>query len=222
MRRIADIFAAAAERESVSSGDRNSSVSLDWVDRYTPIAQVLHWLTAVLMLVAVVLAWIFMEMPDTARDRFAFITLHKSVGQTIFLLAVVRLIWRKRHPPPLMAGRLARWEARAARWNHWLLYGIMILMPLSGYILATAAARPSPYFWLFYWPQPPLVPAVAHAALRIHLLGQYFVYAFVGLHILGAGWHVAVRRDATLNRMLPSQVAKPVGLAGVGRPVIGE
>ena len=222
MSRREEVFAAAAEREGVISGDRNTPASANGVERYTPTAQVLHWLTAFLMLAAVVLAWIFMEMPETASDRFTYITLHKSFGQTIFLLAVFRLIWRKRHPPPLMTARLAWWEARAARWSHWLLYGIMILMPLSGYILATAAARPSPYFWLFYWPQPPLVPAVAHAALRVHLIGQYFVYAFVGLHILGAGWHVAVRRDATLSRMLPAPAAKAAGSAHLGRPVIGE
>ena len=57
--------------------------------------------------------------------------------------------------------------------NHWLLYAIMILMPLTGYVLATAAARPSPYFWLFYWPQPAVSRVVAHAALRAHLVGQY-------------------------------------------------
>jgi cytochrome b561 len=160
------------------------------------------------MLVAVVLAWIFLAMPDTAEDRFTYITFHKSIGQTIFLLAVFRLVWRKRHPPPSMAGRLAQWEARVALWSHWLLYGIMILMPLSGYILATAAARPSPYFWLFYWPQPPLIPGLAHTALRAHLIGQFFVYAFVGLHMLAVGWHVAVRRDATLDQMIPPQTAK--------------
>ena len=211
MRRFEADPGAPAERDDVGPDDR-----------YTPTAQALHWLTAVLMLVAVVLAWIFMEMPATAWDRFTYITLHKSVGQTIFLLAVFRLIWRARHPPPSMAGRLARWEARAARSSHWLLYGIMIVMPLSGYILSTAAARPSPYFWLFYWPQPPLVPALAHAALSVHLVGQFFVYAFVGLHILGAGWHVAVRRDATLDRMLPPPAAKPGVPAHLGRPIIGE
>ena len=173
--------------------------------RYTAVAQSLHWVTAVLMLAAVVLAWVFMAMPDAAVGRFGLITLHKSVGQTIFCLAVFRLAWRRLHPPPAMDGRLARWEARSARWNHWLLYGIMLVMPLSGYILATAAARPSPYFWLFYVPQPPLMPALAHAALRVHLIGQFLVYAFVALHVLGAGWHVIVRRDATLDRMLPEQ-----------------
>jgi cytochrome b561 len=191
-------------------------------NRYTPVAQALHWLTAVLMLVAVVVGWIFMAMPATAVDRFTTITLHKSVGQTIFILAVVRLIWRRRHPPPPMMGRLSRWEEYAARWNHWLLYGVMIVMPLSGIILSTAAARPSPYFWLFYWPQPPLVPAVAHAALSIHLVGQFFVYVFVGLHILGAGWHVAVRRDATLDRMLPPPAAVPIRSAQPRRAVIGK
>ncbi len=181
----------------------------DRMERYTPVAQALHWLTAVLMLTAVVLAWVFMAMPNAAGSRFALITLHKSIGQTIFFLAVFRQIWRYRHPPPLMNGRFTRWEACAAWWNHWLLYAIMILMPLSGYILATVAARPSPYFWLFYWPQPSHIPVLAHAALRVHLIGQFFVYAFVGLHILGAGWHVLVRRDGTLDRMLPSQDQKP-------------
>lgn len=222
MRRPAETFVMAAERDDVHPDGPVTPASPDPLERYTPIAQVLHWLTALLMLVAVVLAWIFMEMPDTAGDRFIFITLHKSMGQTILLLAVFRLFWRKRHPPPLMNGRFARWEARVAWWNHWLLYGIMILMPLSGTILATAAARPSPYFWLFYWPQPPLIPALAHAALRIHLIGQFFVYAFVGLHVLGAGWHVAVRRDAALDRMLPSQDGNPAGPANFRRLTLDE
>ena len=158
-----------------------------------------------LFLAAVVLAWVFMAMPAAAPGRFVYITLHKSFGQTLFLLAVFRLIWRRLHPPP-MNGRIAVWEARIARVNHWLLYAIMILMPLTGYILAVAAPRPSPYFWLFYWPQPTLSRAVTHAALRAHLIGQFFVYAFVGLHLSAVVWHVVIRRDGTLERMLPAQI----------------
>jgi cytochrome b561 len=175
------------------------------IGRYTPLAQALHWITAVLMLAMVILAWVFMSEADQAGGRFIYITLHKSLGQTIFVLAVFRLVWRGLHPPPAMAGRIAHWELAAARCSHWLLYAIMLVMPISGYILATAAARPSPYFWLFYWPQPTLTPDVARAALRIHLAGQYGLYAFVGLHVLATVWHVAVRRDAVLERMLPPQ-----------------
>lgn len=175
------------------------------IGRYTPLAQALHWITAVLMLAMVILAWVFMSEPDQASDRFTYITLHKSLGQTIFFLALLRLVWRRLHPPPAMAGRIAHWELVAARCSHWLLYAIMLAMPVSGYILATAAAKPSPYFWLFYWPQPALPPDIARAALRVHLAGQYALYALVGLHVLAAVWHVAIRRDAVLERMLPPQ-----------------
>jgi cytochrome b561 len=177
--------------------------------RYGAVAQTLHWVTALLMLTAVVLAWVFMALPDTASSRFGLITLHKSIGQTIFLLAVVRLAWRWWHPPPPLVGRMARWEAAAARVSHWLLYWILLLMPTSGILLASAAARPSPYFWLFYWPPLPLVPWLAHAALSVHLAAQFMVYAFVGLHVAAALWHLVVRRDGTLERMLPPQRSGP-------------
>ena len=57
----------------------------------------------------------------------------------------------------------------AARCSHWRLYAITLVMPISGYILATTAVRPSPYFGLFYRPQRALIPVIAHAALRVHL-----------------------------------------------------
>jgi cytochrome b561 len=175
------------------------------IERYTSLAQVTHWAAVVLMLAAVVLAWVFMAMPADQAGRFVYITLHKSIGQTIFFLTIFRLIWRRFHPAPPMGDRIAAWEALIARANHWLLYAIMILMPLTGYILATAAARPSPYFWLFYWPQPAVSSVVTHAALRAHLVGQYLVYAMAGLHVAAVAWHVVVRRDGTLERMLPAQ-----------------
>ena len=114
--------------------------------------------------------------------RFVYITLHKSIGQTIFFLALFRLVWRRSiRPrlcvPGLLLGRYYRaGELLAA-------YVVMVLMPVTGYVLATAAARPSPYFWLFYWPQLAVSAVVAHAALRAHLVGQYFVYTMVGLHL---------------------------------------
>ena len=159
-------------------------------ERYTSFAQATHWAAALLMLSAVVLAWVFMAMPAEEAGRFVYITLHKSIGQTIFFLTLIRLIWRRTHPAPPMGGRIAVWEALIARANHWLLYAIMILMPLTGYVLATAAARPSPYFWLFYWPQPAVSSVVAHAALRAHLVGQYLLYAMAGLHVVAVAWHV--------------------------------
>lgn len=189
------------------------------IERYTSLAQVSHWAAAVLMLAAVVLVWVFMAMPAEQAGRFAYITLHKSIGQTIFFLTLFRLIWRSFRPAPPMGGRIMAWEAFVARTNHWLLYVIMILMPLTGYVLATVAARPSPYFWLFYWPEPAVSTVVAHVALRAHLVGQYLVYAMVGLHVAAVVWHVAVRRDGTLERMLPAQREPGPGSVSCPRPL---
>ena len=152
-----------------------------------------HRAAAVLMLAAVVLAWVFMAMPADQAGRFVYITLHKSIGQTIFFLTLFRLIWRRFHAAPLMGGRIAAWEALIARANHWLLYAIMIPMPLTGYVLATAAARPSPYFRLFYWPQPAVSSVVAHDARCGPIWrGQYLVYAMAGLHMAAVVWHIVV------------------------------
>jgi len=193
-------------------------------ENYTPVAQICHWIVAVFILAGVVLAWIFMAMPADAPGRFIYITLHKSFGQTVFFLALFRLIWRRLHPPPPLNDRVAGWEASIARMNHWLLYLIMIYMPVTGYILAIAAARPSPYFWLFYWPQPALSRTVTHAALRAHLFGQYVLYIVVGMHVAAVIWHIVVRRDGTLQRMFPAQVGqRPVSTNAhatleIGRP----
>ena len=177
--------------------------------RYTSVAQAAHWVGVPLLLAALILAWVFMAMPAEAPGRFVYITLHKSIGQTLFFLTLFRLIWRRLHPPPPLNDTVAAWEAHIARVNHWLLHAIMIYMPVTGYILAVAAARPSPYFWLFYWPQPMLSPSVTHLALRAHLIGQFLVYAFVGLHVIGVVWDVAVRRNRTLERMLPAHQSRP-------------
>ncbi len=182
-------------------------------DRYSSLAQVTHWAAAALMMTAVVLAWVFMAMPAEEVDRFAYITLHKSIGQTVFFITLFRLAWRRSHPAPPTRGRIAAWEAVIAGVNHWLLYAIMIFMPVTGYILATAAARPSPYFWLFYLPQPTVSTMVAHVALRAHLAGQYLLYVLVGLHVAAVAWHVAVRRDGILERMLPVQHGRGNGSA---------
>ena len=79
-------------------------------------------------------------------------------------------------------------------------------MPISGYLMISAAGHSLNYFWLFSIPQPiAMNPGLASAARTIHDLGQWAVVGLVVLHVLATGWHVAVRRDGVLDRMLPPQ-----------------
>ena len=175
--------------------------------RYSGAMQAFHWLTAALMFAILPLAWVMVSLPDDAAGRGLLYTLHKSVGVTILALVAVRLAWRSSRPvvPPVQPGTPG-WMATAGRANHWLLYAILFAMPVSGYVMSSAGGHPVSYFGLFTLPSLPLNKAAAGAALTVHLLVQWAVYALVALHLLATAWHVAVRRDGLLARELPAQL----------------
>jgi cytochrome b561 len=173
--------------------------------RYTAIAQSLHWVSAALMLAVLVLAWVMESLPNGDASRATVVMLHKSVGLTILALTAARLIWRAIHPPP-SAMRWAAWEAAAATASHWLLYLVLLAMPISGYLISAGRGRAIPYFGLFEVPLlTPATDAIWRIGATVHAVGQWALYALVALHIAAAVWHVAVRRDGTLDRMLPEQ-----------------
>ena len=174
--------------------------------RYTATAQALHWVVAALMFAVIPLAWVMVNMARTAPSREWMYTLHKSVGMTILMLVAVRLAWRAWHPAPPLPGNLARWERSMAFASHWMLYIILVGMPVSGYVLSATGAVGVPYFDLFNFPTLPKNQAVNDAARWVHAaVGQWLVYALIVLHVLATAWHAAIRRDGVLDRMLPEQ-----------------
>ena len=174
--------------------------------RYNATAQALHWVSALLMFIVIPLAWVMMALPHDAPAREFYFALHKSVGLTILALVAVRLAWRATHPAPPSPSSLARWEHAAARVSHWLLYLILVGMPVSGYVMSAAGGHAVSYFGLFTLPGLPHNRAIASVAFWLHVAtGQWAVYALIALHLLATVWHVAVRRDAVLGRMLPPE-----------------
>ncbi|MFE0753376.1 cytochrome b [Inquilinus sp. NPDC058860] len=172
--------------------------------RYTATAQGLHWVSATLILAVLVLAWVMESLPNGDASRGTVVMLHKSVGLTILALTAARLVWRAIHPPP--PARWAAWESAAATASHWLLYLVLLAMPLSGYLMSAGRGRAIPYFGLFDVPLlTPATDAIWRIGSTVHAVGQWALYVLVALHIAAAVWHVAVRRDGTLDRMLPEQ-----------------
>jgi cytochrome b561 len=176
---------------------------------YTATAQWLHWITALLMLATIPIIWQAHVMQHGVPIRAVLFAAHKSIGVTILLLTVARLTWRARHPAPPFAPAPPRWSVLLARTNHVLLYVVLLGMPITGYIHSATGGHPVNYFGLFDLPLLPTDEALSQATLAIHLAMQWLVYALVVLHVLGTVWHVAVRRDGTLGRMLPPQREAP-------------
>jgi cytochrome b561 len=172
-------------------------------NRYTVTAQALHWLTVFLILMILPVAWVMMSLP-TGPEQDRMLVFHRSLGVTIFAVAVIRLAWRSTHPAPPSPSDTPRVMQLISQFTHWLLYVLLLLMPVTGY-LQSADGRPVSYFGLFDLPALPKDKALGDVAKVLHLLGQWGVYTLVGLHVGATVWHVAVRRDGLLDRMIPPQ-----------------
>jgi cytochrome b561 len=171
---------------------------------YGAVARALHWMVAALATVAVSFGWAIASAPHNTPAHERLLLLHRLVGLTILALVVFSALWRWRHPPPPLPPALGRVKTRLARLTHFGLYLVFLVMPLSGYVNAAAAGHAVSLFGLVS--VPPLIPVderLSQLAVAVHLLGQYAIYPLVLLHVLGALYHGAIRRDGVLDRMLP-------------------
>ena len=91
-----------------------------------------------------------------------------------------------------------------ARANHWLLYVVLIIMPVTGYIGSKAGGFLVPWFWLFETPDwVGKNEDLNTIAENVHAVTAYVLLGLISLHVAAAFWHHIVRKDVVLRRMLP-------------------
>jgi cytochrome b561/polyisoprenoid-binding protein YceI len=180
--------------------------------RYATIAIILHWLIAAGIVLQITLSS-RMEGPPTP-ESFAVTQLHKSIGITILLLSLARLAWRLANPPPPLPPTLAPWERTLAHATHVGFYGVMIGMPLTGWIMVSSSriVLPTLLYGIVPWPMIPGLPDLAPAAKHLwHEIGETGhgliikgAYVLIALHVAGALKHQLFSRDEpVLGRMAP-------------------
>ena len=172
-------------------------------ERWGSVSIGLHWTIAALVLLVQLPAGITMVSVDPGTLQNVCYNIHKTNGIVIFLLAIVRLGWRWSHPVPLLPADMPAWQARLARTTHALLYLVLLLMPVTGFLYTTMGGFPVPFFMLY--DLAPLVPVnkpVAEVFKYAHLTLQFVLYVTVLLHVAGALQHHLIRKDGILHRML--------------------
>jgi len=173
--------------------------------RYGGVARALHWTTAALIVVLLVLGLglASRRFDEPEAVKLALFTAHESTGFTIFLLTLVRAWWRYRHPPPPLPNDMPALMKLGAHLSHAALYGLLMVLPVFGFLATNAWGFPLHLWWLIELPNPVGTDEKLAATLQlIHGWLAWGLAALLCVHIGAALFHQYWRRDGVLDRML--------------------
>jgi cytochrome b561 len=170
---------------------------------YDAVQRLLHWLMALIIFAAIGLGVYssYLEPGTPLRRELLFI--HKSLGMTALILVALRVLYRASVGAPDYTPALTRLNGLTANFAHLMMYGLMFVMPISGYIDSVAGGHDVPWFGLFDWPL--IVPqdkSLSFSGELVHRWGAYLLYVVLAVHIAAVIWHQCVRRDGVMARMM--------------------
>ncbi len=177
--------------------------------RYGGVTKTLHWLTALGILLAIPLGIVANDTPYATSEELAtkawLFSMHKTLGVTLFFIALTRILWALSQPKPAPLHPERQLESWLADTVHWLLYGSLLLVPLTGWMHHSATTGFAPIWWPFGQSLPfvPKSEAVAATTAALHIIFERVLVIALLLHVAGAIKHHVVDRDSTLRRMLP-------------------
>jgi len=187
---------------------------------YGAITKTFHWVTALLIITLFPLGAIANRLPYETSEQLAqkawLFSLHKTLGVTLFAVAVLRILWTLTQKKPGLLNANKPLESWAAETVHWLLYGALVIVPLSGWIhhAATSGFAPIwPPISTYIGQSLPLIPkseTIAHLFAGIHWVSTKVLLLALLLHIAGAIKHHVIDKDLTLKRMLPGHTAPDI------------
>jgi cytochrome b561 len=175
--------------------------------RYDPVAVSLHWFIAISIILMIPLGFFMHDLPIQIRfDGYAF---HKSLGLTVLGLSIFRFIWRLLNPPPALPDSMSLADQIVAHVVHWVLYFLMLAMPLTGWLMVSASKKmPTVFFWLGEVPFIPMPEGIDGKATAM-MFKEYHYWLAIGAialvcgHVLAALQHHFIKKDSILLRMLP-------------------
>lgn len=198
---------------------------------YGSVTKALHWLTALLILTVIPLGVIAHEMGYDTSDQLSrkalLFSLHKTVGVTIFFVALIRIGWAFSQTKPGLLNAEKPAESFLAQLVHWMLYASLVIVPLSGWVHHASTEGFAPIWWPFGQDLPfiPKSESLAHVTATFHMVFERVMVISLLLHIAGALKHHFVDKDATLRRMwfgngsMPNVIATPHSKAPIGAAV---
>jgi cytochrome b561 len=171
--------------------------------RYAAISRALHWLTVLLVLTTIPAGQIMIQKGLSRPLQDALFTYHKNIGPLIFLVVVLRLIFRAIYKAPPLPASVPPLQAKIAETVHGLIYVFLIVQTVSGYIRIQAGAFPLE-IWDHFLPHPfGKIPWLETAAMAVHYWSRFVLVLLLLAHIGAATMHGLFKRDGVFSRMWP-------------------
>jgi cytochrome b561 len=178
--------------------------------RYHVVSIALHWLIALGILTLITIGLSMTHLSPAPMLKFQLYQLHKSIGITVLLAVLLRILWRLTHKPPPLPD-MPPIEKAAAEGTHLLLYLLMLGIPLTGWALASVSVfnLPTVLYGVMPWPHLPVLSEITNKApveavmKFIHGKLAWVLTALIVLHVGAALRHHLILRDGILRRMVP-------------------
>ncbi len=171
--------------------------------RFGLLSRYFHWTIAILCILLVPMGVFATMLTYDVEYRLAYYVVHKSIGLTVVLLAIARIVWLMFSPAPALSPGLSRWERLAARVAHFSLYFFLFAFPISGFVLGTSLGKLSHfYFWDLPLLWGPDEESLALARLWHKLVLPFAFFLVLAGHILGALKHRFIDKDADSFRRM--------------------
>jgi cytochrome b561 len=174
-------------------------------DRYGRVSRVLHWTIAILFLAMIPMGIFASIIPEGTVYRVEYYVVHKTIGVTVLALVLVRLFWNRKSKRPALDASLTSKERKLAHMAHIALYVMMIMIPITGFIMTSFHGAPT---FFFAWELEPLwgfskTGTIVWGMLHKYLL-PYLLYIVLGAHILGALKHQLIDKHTNAFKRMVS------------------
>ncbi len=171
--------------------------------RYSAISQGFHWGMALTILGLMAVGFVMTDLP-LSPEKLQIYSWHKWAGVSVFVLVWLRLLWRAFNPPPAYPSTMPAWQHRAAHLGHGALYVLMVVIPVSGWLLSSAKGVQTVWFGVL--PLPDLLQkdkALGHQLHEVHEALNFVLLGLLAAHVAAAFKHHWIDGDDILKRMLP-------------------
>jgi len=172
----------------------------DGIIKYSLSMRIFHWVVTLMVITLIVAGYIMSDMA-VSEQKWQIYFMHKSFGLTLFIIVLMRIINRYRSKVPSLPKSISSFDAKLASIAHYMLYTLLLIMPLSGMLMSVFGGRGLPFFFTTFLSTITRQENISGFFWLIHTKLPIIMIILISLHVLGSFKHLLVDKVNIFKRM---------------------